>query len=425
MTTERPTAEDEKPWAHSAAHEKPLKESLEDASVLLWYATREGKSVSKQSISDIVVAQSSLGPGTRNPELEGRFWAALREVGAAVKPASVDSILATYNYPFGHQVESGKRRLVDAASTKKKYSIAAIGVLACLVIFQIYWFIGTTIRTDLESHRSELDSIAGSLRAMTLSAKNLQDLISSKQLQIEAEQGSMSVADSSGTMAPSPHPVLQLGEELEALKKERDQTILDYANARKRSFRVHRMLEGDTQMMGQWDLVTRFAGSSGETQEPAGAYQPFLTPGEEQAPWGTDENLNEIEKSLFENTWEIELGLLNSKSALAVFSQYVLPLLYGLLGALAYILRTLSSEIQNVTFTRGSEIRYSLRWPLGMLGGVTVGLFFDPAELTGFAAITPLGLAFLAGYGVELLFTGLDRMVGAFSGEGPERPRAA
>ena len=109
--------------------------------------------------------------------------------------------------------------------------------------------------------------------------------------------------------------------------------------------------------------------------------------------------------------------MLNSKSILAILTQYILPLLYGLLGSFAYILRKLSREIQNVTFTRGSDIGYSLRWPLGMLGGVTVGLFFDPANLPGFAAVTPLGLAFLAGYGVELLFTGLDRMVGAFTGE--------
>jgi hypothetical protein len=132
-----------------------------------------------------------------------------------------------------------------------------------------------------------------------------------------------------------------------------------------------------------------------------------------------------IENALVNDQLKVEVSLLNSKSTLAILSQYVLPLLYGLLGALAYILRTLSREIQNVTFTRGSEIRYSLRWPLGMLGGVTVGLFFDPTNLTGFSAITPLGLAFLAGYGVELLFTGLDRMVSAFTGEGAERPRTA
>ena len=78
-----------------------------------------------------------------------------------------------------------------------------------------------------------------------------------------------------------------------------------------------------------------------------------------------------------------------------------------------------------MTFTRGSEIRYSLRWPLGMLAGVTVGLFFDPTHFSGLAVITPLGLAFLAGYGVELLFTGLDRMVSAFTGEGAERSKEA
>ena len=137
-----------------------------------------------------------------------------------------------------------------------------------------------------------------------------------------------------------------------------------------------------------------------------------------------DEILNKA-KLLEEEQLGVEDALVNSKSTLAILSQYVLPLLYGLLGALAYILRTLSKEIQDVTFTRGSEIRYSLRWPLGMLGGVTVGLFFDPADLSGFAVITPLGLAFLAGYGVELLFTGLDRFVSAFTGEHGGRPKSA
>jgi hypothetical protein len=131
----------------------------------------------------------------------------------------------------------------------------------------------------------------------------------------------------------------------------------------------------------------------------------------------------DIEEALHPPT--VELALSKSKSILAILSQYVLPLLYGLLGSLAYILRTLSSEIQNVTFTRGSQVRYSLRWPLGALGGVSVGLFFDPAHFSGFAVITPLGLAFLAGYGVELLFAGLDQMVRAFSSEATERPKAA
>ena len=173
MPEERPTDESEDARALSAPQEKPLRESLKDASVLLWYATREGKQVSKETITDIINAQSTLKPGIRNAEVEGSFWAALRELAAAVKPASIDSILATYSYPFGHHDQSGKGRLVDAKSTKPRYSSAAIGVLICLLRLQIYWFIGTPIRTHLQTHRDELDHISGSLRAMSLDIKKI------------------------------------------------------------------------------------------------------------------------------------------------------------------------------------------------------------------------------------------------------------
>jgi hypothetical protein len=59
-----------------------------------------------------------------------------------------------------------------------------------------------------------------------------------------------------------------------------------------------------------------------------------------------------------------------------------------------------------------------------MLAGVTIGLFFDPNHFAGLAAITPLGIAFLAGYGVELFFTGLDGLIRAFTRGEPERPKA-
>ena len=48
MATEQSTVAREEFGGYSAAHEKPLRESLEDASVLLWFATREGKPVSKE-----------------------------------------------------------------------------------------------------------------------------------------------------------------------------------------------------------------------------------------------------------------------------------------------------------------------------------------------------------------------------------------
>lgn len=423
MTTGRPTAESADAGTPSAAYEKPLKESLEDASVLLWYATREGKQVSEKALSDIVQAQSTLSAGDRNPEVEGRFWVAFRELATAVQPASVDSILATYSYPFGDYSRSGKRRLTDAAATKKKYSVASLAVLGVLIFVQIYWFIGNTWRGDLEAHRTELDRIAGSLREMSLKVQASEDLMLIKDQQIAVNGEFPVLSNIKNTRS-------LIEEQLDLLKERQSRTELEYANVTLRGDRVEKMLYGNFRMLDWWDFVTELVPDKKDRMaflesQDDGASGSAAT---SVASDGHDTFINQIikkAKSLERQQLDVEDALVNSKSMLAILSQYFLPLLYGLLGALAYILRTLSREIQNVTFTRGSEIRYSLRWPLGMLGGVTVGLFFDPADLSGLAVITPLGLAFLAGYGVELLFTGLDRMVSAFTGEGIERPKAA
>jgi hypothetical protein len=411
----------------SAAQEKPLRESLEDASVLLWYATREGKQVSEKTISDIVEAQSSLIPGVRNPQLEGRFWAALRELAAAAQPASVDSILATYSYPFGDYGRIGKRRLVDAATTKRNYSVASIVVLVCLLILQIYWFTGTTFRADLEAHRTELDQIAGNLREMT------QDTDSSEIPDLKEPQ--------STNNSPGITPIDTAGDPL--LDRQDGRT---FANLTRRGSRVIIMVQSESKMLDWWDIFTDFVNvapdakdfnGEGDRSDTLASPSPNTKGLSDQSGRPSDtwtrnwtllpdeDKVIEIENALVDDQLAVEVALLNSKSTLAILSQYVLPLLYGLLGSLAYILRTLSTEIQNVTFTRGAEIRYSLRWPLGMLGGVTVGLFFDPADFSGLAVITPLGLAFLAGYGVELLFTGLDRIVRAFTSDDTARPKVA
>jgi hypothetical protein len=104
MHTEPPTAESVDAGAPAGAQAK-LEESLGDASVLLWFATREGKEVGDGVLRDIVNAQSKLKEGAPDPRVEGSFWMAYRDLAKAVRPASVDSILATHT---------------DAAATKKK-----------------------------------------------------------------------------------------------------------------------------------------------------------------------------------------------------------------------------------------------------------------------------------------------------------------
>jgi len=108
-------------------------------------------------------------------------------------------------------------------------------------------------------------------------------------------------------------------------------------------------------------------------------------------------------------------------------STYVLPLLYGLLGACVYVLRTLSIEIKNLIYTIESDIRFQLRIYLGALAGLAIGWFSPSGSTAGFIdgadggtggtllSIGPVALAFLAGYSVELLFSAMDTIITAFS----------
>ena len=55
---------------------------------------------------------------------------------------------------------------------------------------------------------------------------------------------------------------------------------------------------------------------------------------------------------------------------------------------------------------------------MGTLSGLAITWFFQPtAEL--FKSLSPLAVAFLSGYSVEVLFAAMDRFVGAFSTKSP------
>ena len=108
-----------------------------------------------------------------------------------------------------------------------------------------------------------------------------------------------------------------------------------------------------------------------------------------------------------------------------VFQQFVLPMLYGGLGAIAYALRTLAQQSRDRLYRVENETADSLRTWLGVIAGLAIGWFFAPDNKStgaGLSALSPLALAFVAGYSVDLLFTAMDRLVAAFSGPAPTQP---
>ncbi|EDN65653.1 membrane protein [Beggiatoa sp. PS] len=120
-------------------------------------------------------------------------------------------------------------------------------------------------------------------------------------------------------------------------------------------------------------------------------------------------------------TIKIDILLQEKQFVLQIIQTYILPLLYGLLGAYAYVLIQISKEIKTLVYMEESKVNYRLRLQLGALSGLAVGWFINPnvSALTDpssiFIELSPLTLAFVAGYSVDVLFALMDRLIYTFS----------
>ena len=115
--------------------------------------------------------------------------------------------------------------------------------------------------------------------------------------------------------------------------------------------------------------------------------------------------------------------------AVGVIGNYILPVLYGALGAMGSMLRQFNRRLAERLLTPRDRRASHIRVMLGVMTGACIGLFFNSsagaAQATGLggAAVTlsASAIAFLAGYGVELVFRTLDALLGHIFrlGEGP------
>jgi len=101
------------------------------------------------------------------------------------------------------------------------------------------------------------------------------------------------------------------------------------------------------------------------------------------------------------------------ESLAASMSRFLLPLLYGLLGACAFILRSVIKEMHARSFEVKRFQDFGTRVYLGMLSGITVQWFFESGANRPTGGLTPAVLAFAGGYSVEMIFAAVDRVIHA------------
>jgi hypothetical protein len=104
---------------------------------------------------------------------------------------------------------------------------------------------------------------------------------------------------------------------------------------------------------------------------------------------------------------------------IGVFTNYLVPVMFGLLGALAGVVRMIWAKVRENTLRPEDARRAIASVPLGLVAGLAVGLIVSPSTtpvqglttVTGAVTLSATAIAFLAGYGVEAFFMMIDELL--------------
>ncbi len=369
---------------------------VQEARLLLTYAAQNGLDLEERLVKEIVDAKSALETNRWNAEIEARFWMAFNKIAKLVAPVSVDSLKATHvltddrdfnrkggflndltTWFFGKKTRSAAQRSVIT------YQRGTLLVLALLMLAQFYWIIVSNLTTDISQTLPKKIETLEQERSRLLLQVSPEKAISKdkKPLEIVAEAGISPDDISIPPKKIEETPILPINQQIQIIEKQIEET----------KYR----LEANYNLLTVW-VSSFFANKTQENIKKQGTSQKL-----------------EAQRNILRDTASLQ----EAKFILQGIQLYILPLLYGLLGAAAYVLRTLTTEIRNLTYEIESNIRYRLRIQLGAVSGLAIGWFSD-AGLTFSAStlsLSPLALAFLAGYSVEVLFSLMDRMIYTFS----------
>jgi hypothetical protein len=334
-------------------------EAVRDAELLLNYIANQGLPVADEILTAIVKAKHSLSLGEWSQEIEIAFWKAFNSAARSASPVTVESIRTAANPPQKsplYKIFSFVFRNLCNVSAAKWYAIQ-YGILTGLIlVILLIVQIYFSIGTTMVNN---IDTFNNTL--VTIQTELARKSQESGQ---EINSGAASIR-------------VQIDDTMERLK-------------------VNLIL------LEKWNIIL-----------------PLL-----DRDYAQQESTKTVRKSTVEKLKrEYNKNLKSTEAAKLLLQQiqlYVLPLFYGLLGACAFVLRTLSTRIKSVTYTDASNINYWLRIILGALSGLAFGWFAQPGKSSTIASITPFALAFAAGYSVELLFAALDSVISGFTGKSPK-----
>lgn len=332
-----------------------LKEAILSSELLLVYASEHGLDIEKEQVRIIINAKEAYEKEEWNKDVEVEFWLVYKNLSKLIQPVSIDSLRASQETEikqpnFIQKILKQKRRTTIAHKSVRFYTLFAIISMILLLIIQIYFSIGTIRINSIESSNKRLEEI--------------EDRLGELMLLIDSENSNKSA-------------------ELEREKLENELFKID-----QEKFTNIKLLEG-------WVAIAK---------------KIIILENNEEGELAEKEANTNFAMQVMDNSIET---IQEAQNYVLMIGFYILPLFFGLLGAITYVLRDLVVQIKNLMFSKETNINYTLRIILGTLAGLAIGLLWgdikQQEQFTFFESLGPLAAAFLAGLLVEYVFSGIEK----------------
>ncbi len=337
-------------------------DALEDAERLLKYASEIGLDIEDDIRDHVLTARAAVTTGWDEPTV-ANLLAALAKLAARLKPVTAESLKACE---------------ADASPTIRHHLRVAIWLAAFIVPFSLASFVATAISNTIKTDITAANELAVTLRA-----------------QLGPPPGS-NAAPTPVTPPPPAGAISAIPDATIISELQQYASIIRTVDARARQLNVLVLfIERDP-----------FASIRADPTKVHAKFQ--LPTGLPNFAVAADDRTN-----VYQDVRYFAQNLVDDVSFFyGAISACVLPALYALLGTCAYLLRSFEQQLANRTFT--PSVANSARFLIAAIGGAVVGLFNNFTIGQG-ASISPLAIAFLVGYAVDVFFTFLEGMLQAFT----------
>jgi hypothetical protein len=343
--------------------------ALEEAGPLLRFAAEHVKDLDLNLAVSIAKAQEAADAEQWTPEIKGQFWAAFNKLCDLIQPVTMDSLETAHDTVEPSRLRrffgAGKETIAEQSS--RRFLFVLYLLLALILPIQLYvWTCSSLSKKIDDLFATEKDKFAQLAQDFSKLDAETRNLDPSKW-----SQDQIARADKISAIASSfDDDIYRILIEVRLLQS--------VATLFTGTLTVIPFVKFDTTL--QW-------------------YQQF----DAAANLRKQIELIQIATLKIQETVNLIVGIAGA---------YVLPILFGMIGAVAYVIRTLSDQIRASTFALSTPVRHVMRVALGaMMGLIVVALFGD---LSSKLSLSPLAVAFLAGYGVEAVFSMFDAVIEKF-----------